>query len=109
MEEEIRLLLDLPAEQSALYVDGVQFGDLITFLGSKVGKVYADLHAKHLTDATAIADLELFRTNFMTDYNAFQAEYSLYKDSVQIQLNTITTDIGTLAEFTAAVQDTVVV
>ncbi len=107
MEEEIRLLLDLPAEQSAEYVSGVHFDNLITFLGSKMGKVYIDLHEKHLSNEILINDLEAFRTSFLTDYNAFQAEYALYKDSTQLQIDTFQSDLGTLAEFEAAIQDTV--
>ena len=107
MEEEIRLLLDLPAEDSANYIDGVHFNDLVTFLGSKMGKVYIDLHEKHLADESRIADIEAFKTSFMTDYTAFQAEYALYKTNVQLQIDTFQTDLGTLAEYQASIQDTV--
>jgi len=107
MEEEIRLLLDLPAAQSAEYVDGVHFDSLITFLGSKMGKVYIDLQQKHLSNGTLISNLEAFRTSFLADYNAFQAEYALYKDNTQLQIDTFQSNLGTLAEFQTAIQDTV--
>jgi len=107
MENEIRLLLDLPAEETTTYVNGVPFNKLVTFLASKMGKVYINLHEKHVSNEARITDLETFKINFQAEYDAFQAEYALYKDSVQLQINTFQDALGTLADFQAAIQDTV--
>ncbi len=107
MEEEIRLLLDLPAAQSAEYVNGVHFNDLITFVGSKMGKVYIDLHQKHLNNLQHIQDLESFRDQFVIDSNAYKAQMELYKTDTQLQIDTFAANLGTFEDFQASIQDTV--
>jgi hypothetical protein len=107
-ETDLRRMLDLPAEQSADYASGVAFPDLLTFLGSKMGKVYVDLYNKHQSQETTIEELSTWRDQFIIDYEAFQAEYTLYKINTQTQIDGIISNLGTLEDFQAGIQETVV-
>jgi len=109
MEEEIRALLALPEEQSSGYVNGIRFEDLVTFLGSKMGKVYLDLNSKYIQNKERIEDLEEFRTTFMVTYNTFVAEYELHKEDMQLQIDEFKTHLGTIEDFRSSIQETVTI